>query len=179
MAIYAKGSTSEWEMPPEGLKQAVCSDVVDQGIREETYEGVTKQKHKVSLSWELADLQTNGKPFLITKWFTLSLYEQSNLYKSLVSWRKKPFTKKELEAFDLEKLIGVNCQLLLQEYAKQDGNLGIKVANILPADKKHEKLKLSDDYVRVIDRPDYDEKTPQPEDQVSPVVEEEEDDIPF
>ena len=47
----------------------------------------------------------------ISKFYTLSLHEKSNLGQDLVSWRGRPFTETERQGFDITKLIGVTCQL--------------------------------------------------------------------
>jgi hypothetical protein len=44
----------------------------------------------------------------VQKRYTASLNEKATLRKDLESWRGKPFTKEELAAFDLEKLLGAN-----------------------------------------------------------------------
>ena len=58
-----------------------------------------------SSSCTLAD----GKPFLISRRYSLSLHEKSSLRRDLESWRGRAFTQEELRGFDLEVLIGVGC----------------------------------------------------------------------
>ena len=120
MAIIAKGSS--FTPCPAGLHQAACCDVVDLGNVESVY-GV---KHKVSLVFQVAEPMEDGRPFLVQRRYTLSLDQKASLRKDLESWRGRPFTADELKGFDLEKLVGVNCQLNIQH----DDNNGTTYANI-------------------------------------------------
>ena len=48
----------------------------------------------------------DGKPLTISAFYTLSLHEKSNLYKSLIAWRGKKFTDEELVKFDVANVLG-------------------------------------------------------------------------
>jgi hypothetical protein len=121
-------------------------DVVDQGI-------VTSQfgeKHKCRIVWELSESMDDQRPFLASKQYTVSLHEKSSLHKDLKSWRGKPFTPDELNGFDVEKIIGAPCQLVIT-HEEKDGITYGNVTAILRANKKTA-LKPSGDYVRYKDR---------------------------
>jgi hypothetical protein len=81
-----------------------------------------------------------GKPFMVSKFYTLSLNEKASLRKDLQSWRGKPFTEEELKGFDVEKLIGANCLLNIVEYEKLDKSSGTKIAAIMPLTKGMQKM---------------------------------------
>ena len=51
----------------------------------------------------------HGQPYGLSKFYTLSLHEKSNLRADLERWRNKPFTQEELNGFDLKNVIGVPC----------------------------------------------------------------------
>lgn len=116
MSIIAKeGEKKEFYSVPAGTQQAVCYDVWDIGFQDGEYKGEKKVQHKVVIGFEVNVLipagEFAGKRMTINKFYTLSLHEKSNLRKELEGWRAKKFTEEELEGFDVEKLIGVNCML--------------------------------------------------------------------
>jgi hypothetical protein len=112
----------------------------------------------------------DGRPFIVQKRYTASLNEKATLRKELESWRGRPFTQEELDAFDLDKLIGANCQLNIQHVTKE-GKLYANVVSIVPLGKNMPKME-SNDYVRVQDRPDS-EREPENHEPLTA------DDIPF
>jgi hypothetical protein len=170
MAIVAKrsSSSSSFVPCPPGLHQAVCVDVIDMGVIEVTYAGKTKRQHKVRLAWQIADLNPeDGKRYLAQRRYTLSLDDKASLRKDLESWRGKPFTLDELNGFDLEVLIGVNCQINVA-HENKNGETYANVTAIVPLGRGMQKLGLDGTYIRVKDR----DKSTEPADLT-------EDDIPF
>jgi len=137
MPIIATGSNNkDFEPMPIGNYQAVCAFVEDIGTHESSYQGTLLKKHQIVVCWELNEKMivgdNAGKPFMISKFYTLSLHEKANLRKDLESWRGKAFSDEELSGFDVEKLIGVNCLLNIIENVKQDGSKFAKVSSISP-----------------------------------------------
>jgi len=106
---------ANFEKAPVGMQQAVCAFVSDIGTQVSEYQGKPNVRKQVILSWELAEKMLQGdnagKPFMVSKYYTQSLSEKATLRKDLESWRGKSFTDVELEGFDLERLVGVNCFL--------------------------------------------------------------------
>lgn len=167
MPIIAKYNRKEYVPAPEGLQQAVCVDVVDRGL-EDTPWG---QKPKIDIRWQSEHINPeNGNPFLVVKKYTLSLHEKANLRQHLESWRGRKLSNEELESFDLEKLLGVNCQLQIAHNAADEGRAYANVQAIVPQGKGTTKL-IPIDYVRVQDRED----NPQPQTHEPPP----DDDLPF
>ena len=161
MPILASAG-SAYEPPPAGLHLAVCIDVVDMGQIEVTWQGKTTKRHKVRVVWQIDALRDDGTPFYIQKRYTLSLHEKANLRGDLESWRGKAFTQDELQGFDLEKLIGVNCQLNTQHVSK-DGTVYANVSGVVPLAKGQEKL-VAAAYIRVKDRREPEEEVVDDED---------------
>lgn len=153
MAIIASAkSGSSFRPAPAGAHAAVCCDVIDLGVLEVTYNNKTKKQHKVNLAWQIEELRDDNKPFVVRKRYTLSLHEKAALRKDLESWRGKPFTDAELEAFDLEVLIGVPAMVNIIHAPRQGG--GEPYANVaaimkLPRGMTAPKI---EDYVRVCER---------------------------
>ncbi len=133
MPLIAKLDSGDYEPTPTGLQAAVCAFVEDTG-----YEPDMKGNHlnrKVAVLWELSATMKDGRPFMISKTYTLSLSEKANLRKDLESWRGKQFNEEELKGFDVEKLKGANCLLNILPHKKDDGSMTAKVANVMPAQK--------------------------------------------
>jgi len=140
MSILAKAGDSfeKFPLPEAGTVQAVCCGVWDLGMQESTYNGETKIRHKVVIAWELNQLidspesEFHGKPYMTSKTYTLSLFENAALKKDLESWRGKAFTTDELKAgVELERLYGVNC-LLGISHDEKAGKTYANVSSILP-----------------------------------------------
>ena len=171
MPIIAKNNQREYTPAPEGLHQAVCVDVVDLGL-EETKWG---KKEKVRIAWQTeatySDENTQKeKRFVVVSKYTLSLNEKATLRHHLEAWRGKKFTKEELRGFDLEVLIGANCQLQIIHNIADDGRTYANIQAVVPLGKGMTKLQPLE-YTRVKDRQTGEE---QPE-----TVPEEDDDLPF
>jgi len=153
MPIYARKKESEFSPAPEGLWPAVCVDVVDLGIVQSQF----GPQVKIQIRWQLEerDPKTNRR-FLIVQSYTPSLHEKSKLRPLLESWRGKKFSKEELQQFDIEKLLGANCQLQIIHNIKEEGQVYANVQAAVPPAKNAPKLR-PEDYVRVVDRPKQDE----------------------
>jgi len=149
MPIIVKKDKGEFTPAPEGLHQAVCCDVVDLGLKDTTW----GPKHKIQLRWQLEETMPDNedKPFLVVKQYTSSLHEKANLRSDLETWRGKKFTEEELEGFDIEKLLGVNCQLQIIYAPRDGGGVWANVKAIVPAPRNAKKLVVRD-YVRKVDR---------------------------
>jgi len=108
-------SGGNFENPSVGSVAARCYGVVEIGTHEEEFKGEKKKAKKLIIFWELDEKMSDGRPFVINKWFTNSLGEMANLHKVLKSWRGKAFTDAELECFALSNIIGKPCLLNLAE----------------------------------------------------------------
>lgn len=152
MAIMAAaGSDNKTFTPaPSGVHQAVCVDVVDLGVLDVTWQGVSKKQHKVNVAWQINEDRDDGKPYLVFKRYTLSLSEKSNLRKDLESWRGRKFTSDEERGFDIERLIGVNCLLNVTHNHVGDRTFA-NVVSIMPLAKGMPVI-TARDYVRKCDR---------------------------
>lgn len=100
-----------------GMHTAVCYAVIDLG--EQYSEKFNNTRRKVLICWETDEDMTmddgTTKPKVISKEFALSLFEKSDLRKTLTSWRGRDFTPEELQGFDLEKILGAPCLLNVVE----------------------------------------------------------------
>ena len=148
MAIFARAPESSFEPCPEGLHHAVCVDVVDLGLQQTPF----GDKLQVQLRFQVEELNSQGHRCEVRKTYTNSLSEKANLRKDLESWRGRKFTGDELKGFDLEKLLGANCQLNVVHNLADNGNLYANINGVVPAPKGAVRL-VPQDYVRQKDRP--------------------------
>lgn len=143
MGIIAKSSGQSYEMIPQGLHTAICYSVIDLGTHKFEYQGKVTEIRRVLITWEIPDerimVEKEGgdinMPRAISKEYTLSLHENSNLRKDLETWRSKQFTPEELEGFDLTKLLGKPCQIQVLHEKKDSGKMVQKVTSIVQAPK--------------------------------------------
>jgi len=130
MGIIAKDNGEQQEQAPTGMHPAVCVNVFDIGFQP-GFQG-KPPSHKIVLLWELTDgRKQDGKRFLLTKLYTLSLYKEAILRKDLVAWRTKDFTEQELKGFDLDNVKRKQCQLNLVSSVKNNSTY-INVDAVLP-----------------------------------------------
>lgn len=151
MPIIAKAGKS-FTPAPEGLHPAVCVDVVDLGMRETPW----GEKHKVQIRWQIEERQTDGdfegQRYLVSQTYTLSIHQKAGLRRDLESWRGKRFTDEEARGFDVERLLGANCQLNIAHNSGNDGTVYANVKAIVPAGRGSAKLE-PENYTRQKDRP--------------------------
>jgi len=122
--IVSEGSgTTDFQLVPEGVHQAVCDMVVDLGLQETEWKGKKSKKHQLYVRWQIPEERINytdrdGKdaegPMVIGRTYTATLDERSNLRRDLAAWRGRDFTEDELNEFDVAKIIGKNCQIQIQ-----------------------------------------------------------------
>lgn len=115
-----------FELCPAGAHPAICYRFIDLGTHQSTYQGQTRFRHEVLLSWEIADAEIrmqDGRPFCIGRIYTWSMGEKSNLRKDLEAWRGQPFTDKDFGngGFDIKNIVGKSCLINVAHVEKQNG----------------------------------------------------------
>ncbi len=150
MSIIATTSSSDkFVGVSTGVHKARCVRMIDLGTQRNEYQGEVSWKRQILVSWEVpSELSNSGEPLLISKFYTLSLHEKSNLGKDLTAWRGRAFTELEKQQFDITALLGVPCMLNIVE--GRNGNT--KVGSVMPLPKNdtlepqfHENLQFSID----------------------------------
>jgi len=169
MAVIARdtGGGGNFILAPEGLHICVCCDVYPLGLITTEWNGKKRTTPKIRIAWQTEDTITDeeaaengnpdiaGKPYLLTKRYTLSLHENADLRKDLQRWRGKAFTPDELHGFDVERLVGVPCQINVihnrgsndRVYANVDGIMRAPAGTLINVR----------DYTRKKDRDDWEE----------------------
>ena len=122
------------KVPPvdAGVYMAVCIGFIDLG--EQYSEKFKNYSYKGMYVWELPgetiDIDGEMKPRQLSKEFTISGSNKSNLRKFIESWNGKSYSDDEFLEFDLFEQIGKPCQLNVvlnetKEYANVDNLMPI------------------------------------------------------
>lgn len=114
MILTDKGG--DFEQPPIGIHVARSIRLIDIGTQKSDYQGTVTHKRQFILTWELSNEmmtrgENEGQPFVVSKFYTASLSEKSNLRKDLVSWRGREFTSDELGGFDPRNILDKPCMV--------------------------------------------------------------------
>jgi len=157
-ARVPEGNT-DFEPIEAGVQQAICVRYYDLGTQHFEWEGREKSARRVRLMWEVPDsrIEIEGKdlPRAISKEYTLSLHKKANLRIDLESWRSRIFTEEELEGFDLDNILGVNCMLNVIHKTNDRGTFA-NIASVMPLMKNMEKLTPENPLVSFnFDNPDF------------------------
>lgn len=178
--IVSSGGSKNYTPAPEGTHQAVCVDVIDQGMKPNQFKAGAMQP-KVDLAWQIDERRDDGKRFIVYKRYTASLNEKASLRHDLESWRGRPFTRDEEMAFDVESVIGANCLVNVQHKKSADGTKTFaNVVSVMPLLKNMPKM-FADDYKRPEQKADAPTEA-EPQEHEPPVSDEQPltvDDIPF
>lgn len=147
MAFYLP--TGDFTPAPQGLHNAVCCDVEDLGFEQSQY----GQRHRLQIVWQLEALNPNtGKRFEVRRKYGATLNPKSDLYRDLSVWRGKPLTTEEAAKFDIEKLLGIPCQLQVMHKISDNGKTYANVQAVLPPNPAAPAMR-PDGYVRQAPRP--------------------------
>ncbi len=117
---------------PAGTHLGICYRVIDMGTQSSTFDGETKQAHKVMISWEIPDEKMDdGRPFTISKTYTFSTHEKATLRKDLEAWRGMAFTPRDFgpTGFDIKNVLGKACTLSVV-HAERLGKTYANVASV-------------------------------------------------
>tara|TARA_R110001583_G_scaffold72476_1_gene202857 strand:+ start:1930 stop:2535 length:606 start_codon:yes stop_codon:yes gene_type:complete len=125
--IVVKSSSQKiTEIVPSGTHIGRCYSMIHIGTVEWEYNGEKKFSNKVRFTFELPhEIREFGgeeKPMVISKEYTITLHEKSNLRRDLEMWRGAGFTPKELSSFDLTNLLGQACNVTVVHKTGKTGN---------------------------------------------------------
>jgi hypothetical protein len=106
----------EFEAAPPGLHLGRLYQILHVGTSQGEWQGEVKTENKIIFQFELhgeADngqplIATNGKPFVVNKYYNLTMHEKAKLRLHLQSWLKIDFEElaKTKEPFNFKKLLG-------------------------------------------------------------------------
>lgn len=108
MGINVKSKGGNYTPAPADVHNAVCVGVYDLG----TQNGNFGPKRQLCLVWELDCKKDDGKNFVVSRRYGLSLHPKAEFRKLLESWSGRKVTQAEEEnGFDAAKLLGQPCAL--------------------------------------------------------------------
>lgn len=145
------GGGSNIDPLPPSAYEAICYGVLDIGTHIIRVPGKpeTKQRRVIlmfAVPGETVHYQgRDDATRVVSQEYNMSLNSGSNLYKSLVSWRGKPFTAAELQKFVLSNVIGVPALIYVNLWKSGKGN---GIGNIMPYTRR-EKLAIPSDLTPV------------------------------
>lgn len=122
MKASVGGSGGDFPVLEENGYLARLVSIVDIGIHDGNYGA----KHQCVFTWELpTEIGEDGRPYVISRFYTLSLNEKANMRKDIESMKGKiPVEKLEDPAFVdsmFAKLLGTPCQLSISQYKNKEG----------------------------------------------------------
>lgn len=108
MGRYSSDSGGgDFQQAPIGNHVARCVRLIDLGTQHGEYQGQPNVRNQVLVTWELCDEKMDdGKPFIVSHFYTNSLNEKATLRAHLEAWRGRAFTQEELRKFDLASILG-------------------------------------------------------------------------
>ena len=109
--------------PEVGMHNVICCQLVDFGTHDKEWQGkIIGKVNKVNFGFEFVDVTLESESGTYHPiWgaqFTNSLGKKTSLRPLLEGWRGKPFTEEEAKGFDLSKLLGLSCVLVIQPNSK-------------------------------------------------------------
>jgi hypothetical protein len=139
LTVSASSGGSNFIQVPPGMHLAMCYRIIDLGTQQTEYLGQIKHQPKVMFQFEVHGeddaggtlMTSTGDPLSVSKNYTLSLSEKSNLRKDLQTWRGKEFTEEELKAFDLKNVLGQWCMLSIT-HREYNGKTYCNIENVNP-----------------------------------------------
>lgn len=140
MVRAPEGGGADFEPCPAGMMQGVCAFVVP--IGEEYSEKYNSWSNKLVIVFEMAEKMADGRPFMLSLRYTMSLGKKASLRRDLEAWRGRDFTDEELKGFDVEKLIGVNATLNVIHRQREGGGVTARIVTIGPPMKGMPKLEV-------------------------------------
>ena len=96
-----------------GVYTAISSMLIDLGFQKSVLDNNVRRKFMMvwTIVGEFIEVNKEQLPRVMSKEYTLSLNEKSNLRKDLQAWRGQAFTEEELQGFNLITVMNKPCQL--------------------------------------------------------------------
>jgi hypothetical protein len=138
MGIYGEVKKSEdFEPVPMGAHPAICIWVVSLGLQK-TFYGIKPQLYlKFEIPGQRIKYERDGKqhegPMTIGIFYNLTMSRKSNLRHDLEGWRHRKFTDDEAAQFDIAKVLGKPCTLLVDHKEKENGTTSAIISSIKKA----------------------------------------------
>ncbi len=137
------GPPKVYPVASEGVALVVLADVEDLGVQQNQFYGARRE---VRLTWVVNEKDPEGNYFVISRKYTASLHEKSNLFGDV----KDMIGRTPPTSLDIETLIGTVNSGVIKQVDGKDKNEGKKFANIKAflAPRAGEMFAIPKDFVR-------------------------------
>lgn len=119
--IVKETGGGDFKQVEPGTYPARCISIIDLGTQHGEYQGKPTVRRQAMLVWELPtevmETKDGEKPMTVSKFYTVSLSEKSNLRPDLEAWRGRAFTAEELLGFDLNNVLDKPCMVSITHNA--------------------------------------------------------------
>lgn len=115
---------------PAGNAISRCFGIVDIGSQKTVFEDKEKMQPQVVFLFETLEddfKDEDGKPFVMIKFYTVSLGEKANLYKDIVGWTGET---PKVDTFKIKSLLGQYASLTIVQKKKDDGKVKSQIKSI-------------------------------------------------
>lgn len=137
----------DFELTPAGTHNSRIQSVVDIGEQAGEYEGKPYVRHQIIITWELVDTKmADGRPFVISKFYTLSWSPKANLRKDFKCMTGKDLSDEEYASFEFPKLLNMPCQVVVMHESKAGKERAVPTA-FIPQDKNNKPADLNNSTV--------------------------------
>ena len=123
----------DFETTPAGNHIARIYSIVDIGDQSYTdpHSGKVTNNRKVVYSFELVnEKMADGRPFVVSKFYTASLHEKATLLADLNSLRGVKMTQEDKHKFADQALLAIPCMVNVVHAEKQGGGVQAKVSGL-------------------------------------------------
>jgi hypothetical protein len=128
---WSDSGGKEFTPAPVGNHPARCIGVIDLGTQTGEWQGKPLVRRQCVIQWELPNEQMeDGRPFIVSKFYTASLSEKANLRHDLEAWRGREFTQEELDGFESRNVLGKSC--MVQVIHTEKGKAKVSNVSALP-----------------------------------------------
>jgi hypothetical protein len=132
---------SKKDLIPAGSHVARCYSMIVLGTLEEEFKGEKKLLKKIRITWELPNevkvfKEENGEqPFVVSKEYTLSLADKSNLKAMIESWTGRKLLPEQLKALNLSNMLGKTCMISIIHKLAKNGNTYAEITGVFQLPK--------------------------------------------
>lgn len=101
----------DFEILDAGTHMAVSTQLICVGPQTTPWKVQDKVYIRFEVPAERTEIDGKDLPMIIWANYTQSLSEKANLRHDLEGWRSRPFTREELDEFDLRNILGKPCMI--------------------------------------------------------------------
>jgi hypothetical protein len=140
---------------PEGTHMARIYSIVDIG-KQPGYQGA-EPVQKLVIGFELVDQpMSDGRPFVLSRFYTASLHEKASLCLMLEAIAGKRIPEEAKESFQIEKMLKAPCFITIYHKISADGKQRAEIKQVTGAPKGLEVPPLANATVFFdLDKPDW------------------------